>query len=895
MSPPVADLEQLVWHEIPVTLRNVRNRYAREHPLWVLHGLVMFVVPRGPDGEPVRHWFRLREALPGDRIQKGRHYSFELVLPGADPTAAGAVAERLRAHLAIPRPGEPERNFELVSVDPPARCTLRDVLATAPPWPEGLDEVCLEFSTPLAYSPADRSRPWLLDGPGLAALLAGRLEKLFAVVLPAAPAGAATWAAAHTLPALWSYVSHTHSPKSQGGTQLLQGNAGPLYLRAAPPVLAAWRPWLLLGERLGAGRKLSAGGGRFALATDRPHFDPLLARPETYTATLEELRLRSDLPEGFPDELGDPDSATAALAESVGGGQWQPGAARGFRVPKSSGLGDRLVAQFRAPDRLVQQALHTLLAPVFDRLFEPQSHGYRLGHSVDTARRVVHEAWRAGYTLALESDIESFFDSVDWDCLAARLDTVLPRADRHTRAALHAALRTPVRLQGRPVPRTRGLLQGSPLSPLLANLFLDPFDEEMSRRGFQLVRYADDFLVLCRDEAEAGAALAAAQEILGGLKLGLKPAKTAITPFAQGLTFLGVQFGGGFDEALVSESALEKTVYLRHAHAWAGVDGDALVVRQGGRLLARLPFRRVRELVLLGAGGVSTRLVEQCARRDIPVSFCTAAGHLQNILWRHDQSHYARAAAHARRHAALSPAQHLASVRALVQAKLNNFRAWFLERPTAELRPVLETLDECADLLTDALTVDAVRGVEGLAARDVFRVLNDRAPAEFRSERREPGQGFDRWNSLLDFAYSLLFQRLNGLLRLRGLNPYLGLLHSARATYESLVCDLQEPFRARCDRFVLRLVNRAQITPADFAAGEAIGGITLAPRLTGPAAARFIELFARELDSQLAGEPTTWGKLLEAQVLCVQRWVELDEPLRFFHATPVGAVPPASP
>jgi hypothetical protein len=82
------------------------------------------------------------------------------------------------------------------------------------------------------------------------------------------------------------------------------------------------------------------------------------------------------------------------------------------------------------------------------------------------------------------------------------------------------------------------------------------------------------------------------------------------------------------------------------------------------------------------------------------------------------------------------------------------------------------------------------------------------------------------------------------------------------------------------------LVNRGQISIADFASPEQVGGIQLGRRLSGPAAGRFIELFARELDSQLAGEPAPWGRLLEAQVFCIQRWVERDDPVRFFHANP---------
>ncbi len=792
----------------------------------------------------------------------------------------GTVANRPGDDKPLAASGDLRNNFALERLDPPQVRSLADLVDAALPWPADASEVCLEFQTPLAYTPADRRCPWRLDAPQLGRLLAHRLQHFFVQPAPPAPE---CWAALAPLCPFWRFVELPHRAKSGEGVKTIAGNVGPLYLRGAPAELAAVRPWLLLGSEIGAGLKLGPRG-HYQIQLARPWFDPILADPATYTHALDDLQRRSDLSEDFAQQLGSENTAVTELAAAVGSGQWAPAPAQGFRAVKAGGIGERLIVQFPARDRLVHQALQIHLAPVFDRLFEPQSFGYRPGLGVADVRRFVRDAWSHGYTVALESDIETFFDSVDWDRLAARLDAVLPRADVRTRAALHALLRTPVRLNRRPVQRTRGLLQGSPLSPLLANLHLDPFDEEMTRRGYCLVRYADDFLVLTRSEAEAAAARDAAREILAGLHLTLQDAKTAITPFASGFTFLGVRFGGSLEPEFLQETALEKPLFLRHPHAWVGLDHDAVTVKESGRLLARVPLRRVREVVLLGAGGVSARLVERCAQRGIAISFCTAAGKLQNVLWRHDHSQYALTIAHARAHAALPEPARLACARLFVAAKLHNYLAWFQERAAIELRPVIDSLQAAQHLLTEAHTLDAIRGVEGLAARDVFRHLNDRAPEAFRSRARVPGEQPDRWNLLLDFAYSLLFQRLNTLVRLRGLDPYLGFLHSPQARYESLVCDLQEPFRSRCDRFLLKLVNRGQVTADDFVQDPLTG-----PDLTAHAAGAFIELFAAELDTRLAHDAVTWGQALEAQVLALERWVQNGEPVCVFFAGPVPA------
>jgi CRISPR-associated protein Cas1 len=869
-------LNSLRWTRARARLQNRRAAAAREHPLWILHGLLMFALP--PDAAGAKPLAFRPAGSVGRHIELAREYPLDVFFPGHDLPRAYDFLERLARHLQ-----KPNANFDLLAVGLCENRSFDKLLAEASPWPPHADEVCLDFFTPCAYTPDPARRPWELPAEKLGALLAHRARHLLGEELAFDPA---PWRALRTLCPYWRFEQHAHPSRSGPGAKTIAGNVGPLFLRGTPAALAAVRPWLLLGAELGCGLKLGSRG-HYQLRFDHALFDPLLARPETFLRALDDLAQRSDLPDDFNRRLGDPDRAAASLAAELGAGQWQPAVAAGFRLAKTSGLGDRLAVQIPPRDRLVHHALHAALQPVFDRLFEPQSHGFRPGRGVQTARQLVQRAWADGLTIALQADIESFFDSIDWDRLDAQLDAALPRADVRTRAALHALVRTPTRLHKRPVRRVRGLLQGSPLSPLLANLYLDPFDEEMTRRGCRLVRYADDFIVLCRDEADARAALDHARDILTPLGLRLSDDKTAITPFDTGFTFLGLHFGGGLAEDWLEDTALERTLFLRHPHAWVGVDHDAVTVREAGRLLARLPFRRVSEIVLLGAGGVSQKLVERCAQRGIALSFCTAAGRLQNVLWRHDQSHYRLAAAQAARHAALPPAERLACARLLVSAKLHNYLAWFRARPEAQLRPAIDACEAGLRLLTDATTLDALRGVEGLAARDVFRTLNDRAPAPFHSLRREPHTGLDLWNILLDFAYSLLFQRLNTLVRLRGLDPFLGLLHSPDARYESLVCDLQEPFRARCDRFLQKVLNRGQMKAEDFEPDPLTG-----PSLTRTAAARFIELFAQELDTRLAHEPATWGKTLEGQVRALERWARGEAPFRVFFSRPDDAAPP---
>src|SRR5690606_27077336 len=159
-------------------------------------------------------------------------------------------------------------------------------------------------------------------------------------------------------------------------------------------------------------------------------------------------------------------------------------------------------------------------------------------------------------------------------------------------------------------------------------------------------------------------------------------------------------------------------------------------------------------------------------------------------------------------------------------------------------------------------------GVEGECARLLFPLLNERLKDPFfHSRHRVPRDKTDPWNTLLDTGYHLLFQRLHNLLCAAHLHPYLGFLHSAQNRYPSLVCDLQEPFRARIDRLLIRLVNLAQIHPGHFE--KRPDGRW---RLLAPGARILIREFEIELDRHHHEERTCWRALLDLQTQALRRW-----------------------
>jgi CRISPR-associated protein Cas1 len=853
------ELEGVAWHTVRVELRNLRNTFARQPPQAIFWGLLKSAAHAGDLSDNDEFFFHPLQPL-ASRMHKGEIYALELVFPVGGPEVLVGYLERLRQHTADQR-----HNFELVRTGAPRHRTVADVARDGGWLDFGGDEVCLDFLTALPWQSRDKERWWLLAAQDLARLLAGRIQKLYGLAPPAPEALALD---VRILPYFWERLHLPHPSRSVGGTQPLGGLVGPLYLRGA---LSRWLPLLLACSELHAGPRIGTGQGYYRLLMHRPFFDTALKQAHWYEATSRALAVHAAdrRPAREIEHLlhaADPE----ALRTTITAGTWQPGMAHAFPVPKRHG-GQRLIATLADTDRFIHKLLQLVLSGPLDRMFEHGSIGYRRGKSRDLARGFVAAACREGYTHALEVDIASFFDSVDWSLMEQKLDNSFPRGDPQIRKLLAALLRTPVMLQKQGLPRDRGLLQGSPLSPLLSNLYLDSLDEAMERRGHRMIRFADDILVLTRSPEAAAVALRDLREILGTLHIELGAEKTSLESLDTGFRFLGLQLGFGVSEEALEATALRKTAFIRQPYAFLGLDGDALTVRREGLLLARLPLTRLGNLIVVGPCAVSTPLLQRCSREEIPVTFCSITGHYLNTLRPESRRYYEIAGRHHDRHRDLTAAQKTQLAGQLVAAKIQGYLRWFREYPAADLAALCHELDQHAQHALGAESLEAVRGYEGAAARQAFQFWVGRIKhPDFASPGREPHNKKDRLNALLDFAYSLLFSRLNILVRSAGLNPYLGVLHSDHDNYESLVCDLQEPFRCRMDRLVLKAINREELRADDFEPLAKGTGL----RLNSAAMGGFAEAFEQELAVRLTYETAALEQLLLAQVYAVLAWVQ---------------------
>lgn len=189
-------------------------------------------------------------------------------------------------------------------------------------------------------------------------------------------------------------------------------------------------------------------------------------------------------------------------------------------------------------DRVVQRAVLDLVEPVLEKQFEDCSYAYRKGRSVRQVIYLIMALYREGYRFVVDADIDAFFDNVDHDLLKSKFNKVIsdPLIQQLIAQWVGGEVWDGTDLKI----ITKGIPQGSVISPLLANLFLDELDEVMLAQGFKFIRYADDYVVLCKSRENAVQALDLSKEVLKDLKLELD--EEAIITFEQGFKYLGVVF-----------------------------------------------------------------------------------------------------------------------------------------------------------------------------------------------------------------------------------------------------------------------------------------------------------------------------------------------------------------
>ncbi|MGB3494737.1 MAG: CRISPR-associated endonuclease Cas1 [Elainellaceae cyanobacterium] len=584
--------------------------------------------------------------------------------------------------------------------------------------------------------------------------------------------------------------------------------------------------------------------------------------------------------------------------------QAQP--AKGFFLPKKSG-GSRLIGIPTVRDRVVQRYLLQAIYPELDRALSPAAYAYRPGYSTHQAVEQVMQIYGHSPVWVLKTDVQQFFDRLNWAVLLHQLEQLPIHPWQHTAIAqqLKAGLVIDYQLY-RP---NQGVLQGGVLWGAMANLYLSEFDRQCLAAGFPLVRYGDDCLVVCSSLTQANRVLSQMQAWLEDIYLTLQPEKTQIFAPDESFTFLGYQFAQGTatppDRPSPRSSKDKKkspppsrppklcsivksprsprltspdhywrepmtTLYVTDQGAYVKVQHRQFQVWHQSTLKYHVPVNRVTHIVLFGCSNLSHGAVSLCLQHKIPVLYLSSKGryfgHLKptgqakvNYLIQQVQ----RSADHefVRRNAI-----------AIVQAKMHNSRILLKRlnrrRKAEPATLAIDSLVELIDRAGTAETVESLLGYEGQGSNLYFQgfasLIKD--PFTFTQRNRRPPK--DPVNSLMSLGYTLLSQNLHSMVEVAGLHTHFGNLHVPRENHPALVSDLIEEFRAMVvDSAVSYILNSRILKPGDFTPPDARGGVYLHP----DGLKRFLQLWEERLLKEVL-HPHTGYKVNHWRCFELQVW-----------------------
>lgn len=234
------------------------------------------------------------------------------------------------------------------------------------------------------------------------------------------------------------------------------------------------------------------------------------------------------------------------LAEELRTGSYHPRPIRRVYIDKPGSKEKRPLGIPCVRDRVVQAALRLVIEPIFEREFAPHSYGFRPKRGCKDALREVDRLLKAGYTHVVDADLKAYFDTIPHGPLMTDIGRYI--ADGRALGLIEGFLKQDILENMVHWSPEKGSPQGAVISPLLANLYLHPVDMATAEAGYEMIRYADDFVILCRSREEAEKALAIVKRLIFERGLTLHPEKTRVVDLAvpgQGFDFLGYHFEKG--------------------------------------------------------------------------------------------------------------------------------------------------------------------------------------------------------------------------------------------------------------------------------------------------------------------------------------------------------------
>lgn len=266
------------------------------------------------------------------------------------------------------------------------------------------------------------------------------------------------------------------------------------------------------------------------------------------------------------------------LSDLIKSGRFTPQAIRRVHIPKPGTRETRPLGIPTVRDRVVQAAIVNVIEPIFERDFAEQSYGFRPGRGCKDALRRVDQLLQQGYVHVVDADLKGYFDSIPHDRLMARVEAKI--SDGSVLRLIESFLKADILDGASQWTAEAGAPQGAVLSPLLSNIYLDPLDHMLAEQGFEMVRYADDFVILCRTAEAAARALELVRQWTAENGLTLHPTKTKLVDTRnESFDFLGYTFRGRTHQPRKQSKAKLKDAVRAHTRRTSGDSLQCTITR----------------------------------------------------------------------------------------------------------------------------------------------------------------------------------------------------------------------------------------------------------------------------------------------------------------------------
>jgi len=595
------------------------------------------------------------------------------------------------------------------------------------------------------------------------------------------------------------------------------------------------------------------------------------------------------------------------------GGTYRSGPYRKVTVPKQR-PGYRILTIPSLRDRVVHTSLAAALTPIFEPAFEDCSFAYRPDRGVVQAVQRI-ELWRKkGFETVIEADIVDYFNNVDHGLLSTKVSSLLARLDGA--APVLSLIAQVLQDQGVAMDTPgRGLAQGSPLSPLLANVYLDALDEEIETQGVKMVRFADDFVLLCKSRRKADAALQTCVRILAEHGLSMHQDKTRIVNFDQGFDFIGYLFVRTMalkksrpdgsdtlqsrkavkseitDEGVISlgdEGARfdpgKRVLYLTDpAHRLTVRNRSFSVRRDGDAELIAIPHRRVGRIEVWPGVQFGRDVIDLALASRVEVSLVDALGQTRGGVNANASRHGGLVLAQAE--GVFGRAFRLHIARVLVKARIYNQRVQLARlnrrRQSDEVKACLVAMQRHFRRLDQASTVDEALGLEGAATSLYWPALGQVFECSPSAPFRRTRPATDPHNAAINYLTGILERDIRAAILSVDLHPGLAFLHGVRDRHDGLVFDLMEPFRSPLTEELAAYLFSARRLKTDMFEEQAENGMRISDMGRRALIDGYETAVARRVNRPDGQGRLAWRAMMRFQAASLKQALKMREAARF--------------